>query len=75
MGASGTPLDLSWHLTVAAAPMDLSCGHKLQKRQRTLHRVMFGIVGHVGIIGIILGVIIIMFRVIVGVIRIIFGAH
>ena len=59
MGASGTPLDLSWRLPVAAVPMELSCGHKSQKRQRTLHTVLVGIEGDVGITGIILGVIII----------------
>ena len=64
LGASGTPLDLSWYLTVAAVPMDLSCGHRSQKRQRTLHRVICGVGGNVEITGIIFGVIIIIFRVI-----------
>ena len=64
VGASGTPLGLSWYLTLAAVPMDLPCGHRSQKRQRTLHRVIFGVGGNVEITGIIFGVIIIIFRVI-----------
>ena len=70
VGASGT----SWHLTVPAVPGYLSCGHKSQRHQRTLHTVIVAIEGNVGITGIILGVIIIIFRVIFGVIRILFGS-
>ena len=45
VGASARPLGLSWQLTVAAVPMDLSCGHRSQRRQRALHRVILRIRG------------------------------
>ena len=60
VGDSGT----SWHLTVPAVPGYLSCGHRSQRHQRTLHTVIVAIEGHVGITGITFGVIIIIFRVI-----------
>ena len=63
-GASGTPLDWSWYVTLAAVPMDLSCGHRSQKRRRTLHTVIVAIEGNVELRGVIFGVIIVIFRVI-----------
>ena len=62
------------YLTVAAVPQNKlgqagcaalsTCGHRSQKRQRTLHRVIFGVGGNVGITRIIFVVIIIIFGVI-----------
>ena len=49
VGASARPVGLSCQLTVAAVPVDLSCGQRSQRRQRALHRVTLPIRG-VGII-------------------------
>ena len=49
VGASARPVDLSCQLTVAAVPVDLSCGQRSQKRERALHRVTLPIRG-IGII-------------------------